>query len=108
MNSILHCLDPVIIATVEMSRPETDKILLHKSKAENVLLLAKEAERGTDVLLTCASRSLNAYRSYPSNAKYFQYDRVLIHHKLCMHRIVCEKNGERQAQLMGTVLQDLK
>lgn len=108
MNSILHCLDPVIIATVEMSRPETDKIVPHKSKAANVLLLAMEAETGTDVLLTCTSRSLNAYLSCLSNTKYFQYDPVLIHRKLCMHHIVCEENGERQALLMGTVLQDLK
>lgn len=40
---------------------DTDEIVPHKGKAANALLLAKKADRGPDVLLTCTSSSLNAY-----------------------------------------------
>lgn len=59
---------------------DTGKIVLHKSKAANVLLSAKKADKGLEVLLTCTASSLNAYLGCLSNTKYFQSDPFLTHH----------------------------
>lgn len=44
MNSIEHCLDPVIMYSRNIRARDTDTIVQQKCKAANVLLLVKEAD----------------------------------------------------------------